>query len=151
MSRGAARVGRGGFTLVELLVVVVIAGLLAGLARPSLQRALLKARAAEAVSQLDVVDVAVRTYQADHHGWPPDRNRGIVPPGLSEYLPDGFTFTPGPFTIDYDNWSTQSPGFIGLTIITTDAELGQAMLELLGGGSTWTDGATKFTWVLEWS
>lgn len=143
--------GRDGFTLVELLVVVVIVGLLAGLAQPRFDRVLLKARAAQAVSELKVIDVAVRQYQAQHHQWPPDKNRGIIPPGLDEFLPEGTTFQTEHYVIDYDMWDDQPQGLVGLTIITTNEELGQAMLELLGERNTWTNGKDKFTWVMEWT
>jgi len=141
--------GRGGFTLAELLVVMAILSLLAGLAIPNLQRAILKARAADAIGDLEVIRVAVLQYQGDRHEWPPDRNRGQIPPGLEEYLPDGFSFVGDDYVMDYDNWS-RNRGFIGLTIITQEPELGDAMLSLLGDG-TWTNGRNKFTWILDWT
>lgn len=141
--------GRGGFTLAELLVVMAILSLLAGLAIPNLQRAVLKARAADAIGDLEVIRVAVLQYQADRHEWPPDRNRGQIPPGLEEYLPDGFSFVGDDYIMDYDNWS-RNRGFVGLTIITQEPALGDAMLSLLGDG-TWTNGRDKFTWVLDWT
>lgn len=140
---------RSGFSLVEMLVVVAIVGIVSGIARPQLQRAVVRARAAEAIAQLDVIEVAVHNYYADNNAWPEDKNRGIVPPGLDAYLPDGFSFVRERYTIDYDNWSTQTPGFIGLTVISSDAEVGEAMIDLIGG-KTWSDGMTKFTWVVEW-
>lgn len=140
---------RSGFSLVEMLVVVAIVGIVSGIARPQLQRAVVRARAAEAIAQLDVIEVAVHNYYADNNAWPVDKNRGIVPPGLDAYLPDGFSFVRERYTIDYDNWSTQTPGFIGLTVISSDAEVGEAMIDLIGG-KTWSDGMTKFTWVVEW-
>jgi len=140
--------GRGGFTLAELLVMAILS-LLAGLAIPNLQRAILKARAADAIGDLEVIRVAVLQYQGDRHEWPPDRNRGRIPPGLDEYLPEGFSFRGDGYVMDYDNWS-RNRGFIGLTVITQEAELGNAMLSLLGDG-TWTNGRNKFTWILDWT
>lgn len=140
---------REGFTLVELAVVVLIVALLAVIATPNFQRALLKARAAEAVSELHVIRVAVLNYVGDRHTYPPDRNRGQIPPGLAEYLPANFSFVRPGYTIDYDEWSG-SRGFVGLTIITQDRLLGQAMVDMLGT-NTWSDGNQKFTWVVEWT
>lgn len=141
---------RRGFTLIELLVVVTVLGLLSTIALPNLQRALLKARATDAVSDLHVIRVAVMGYVGDNHTWPADVSRGNIPSGLADYLPDGFSFGNEHYTIDYDNWMAKSNGFVGLTVITTEVLMGQEMVNILGP-NTWTDGASKFTWVIEWA
>jgi prepilin-type N-terminal cleavage/methylation domain-containing protein len=141
---------RGGFTLVELVIVMAVVGLLAAIGMPNLQRAILKARATAAVSELHVVRGAVMSYVNDTQSWPADAARGQIPSGLEVYLQDGFSFASEAFTIDYDNWSEVSEGFIGLAIITTDSDLGTAMMDILGSNA-WTNGANKFTWVLEWT
>jgi prepilin-type N-terminal cleavage/methylation domain-containing protein len=139
---------RRGFSLVEMMVVVVIVALLSTIALPNLHRALIKARAAAIIQTLQVVRVAVFNYQSDHDTFPPDRDRGVIPPGLGTYLPAGFSFNNPDYTLDYDNWAS-SQGFIGLTVITPDTTLGHAVINMLGNNS-WSDGHTKFTWVLEW-
>jgi prepilin-type N-terminal cleavage/methylation domain-containing protein len=141
---------RGGFTLVELVVVVAVVAFLAAIAAPNLQRAIVKARAAEAVSDLQVVRVAVLNYHADLHGYPRDANRGKVPPGLAEYLPEGFSLTQKHWTVDYDNWSAAAQGFVGLTVITKDKLVGQEMVRMLRP-NVWSNGSDKFTWVVEWT
>jgi type II secretory pathway pseudopilin PulG len=134
----------------ELVVVVFIIALLAAIAQPNLHRALVKARATQAVQDLQVVRVAVLNYHANYHVYPPDVNRGQVPPGLGPYLPENWSLTQKYFTIDYDNWSTKSEGFVGVTVITPDAEIGAEMVSMLGPNA-WTDGSQKFTWVIEWN
>lgn len=139
----------GGFSLIELLVVVLIVSILAAIAQPRVQRALVKARAAEVVGALKVVDVAVRGYEADRNTWPPDRSVGEIPAGLGPYLPDGFSFVSADYTLDYDNLSGNEMGFVGVTVVTGERNLGLAVMELLGS-NTWTNGTDHFTWVLEW-
>ncbi len=142
--------GQEGFSLVELLVVVVIISILAAVVQPNLHKALVRARAADVVGELNVVKVAVLAYQAEHSRWPPDRNRGQIPPGLEEFLPDGFTFSTPDYVLDFDNWSAKGSSVfdIGLTYISTDAELGAAVIDLLGN-NVWTDGSSKYTWIIE--
>lgn len=140
----------GGFTLVELLVVFAILAILAGLAIPHLQRAIIKARAADAIADLDVVGVAAIQYHGEHQTWPPDVGRGTVPAGMEEFLPDGFSMVQEDWVLDWDNWSGRSTGFVGVTVITDEAELGEAMLALLGDAGTWTNGRDKFSWIIEW-
>ena len=143
---------RSGFTLVEVLIVALVISVLAALVQPRLQRALLKARATEIVGTLDTIKVAVLNYQADHHTWPEDVNRGRIPEGLGPYLPEGVDFTGDDFVIDYDDWSSKSGSnsFVGLTVITDQSELGRELARMLGVNA-WTNGSDRFTWVMQWT
>lgn len=149
--RRRSRLGAGGFTIIELLTVMMIISVLAGIALPKLQGVLLRARAADVVGDLNVIKVAVLTYQTDHNSWPTDRNRGQIPSELAEYLPQGFDFRKEDYVLDYDNWSRnrRSPFKIGVTFISDDQELGEAVLDMVGT-NIWTDGRTKFTWIIDW-
>ena len=144
------RRGVMGFTLIELLTVMMITGVLAGIALPRLRGTILKAEAADVVGDLNVIKVAVLTYQADHYAWPNDRNRGQIPPELVEYLPGGFSFQKDDYVLDYDDWSgkRRAPFNIGVTFITQNEELGLAVIELVGS-NIWSDGRTKFTWIID--
>ena len=139
-----------GFTLVELLTVMVLISILAAIAEPSLRRAVTKARAADAVADMNVVRLAVLTFQADNDNWPRSQGKGRVPPDLEDYLPDGFSFTTPDYTLSYEDWSkNKKKAFdIGITLTTDDQELGLSVLNMLGN-SMWTDGKKKFTWIIE--
>jgi len=58
-----ARGGSAGFTLVELMVVVIIVGILAGLATYGVRRYLLEGKKAEAVSMLTQIRAAEEAYR----------------------------------------------------------------------------------------
>jgi type II secretion system protein G len=79
---------RHAFTLVEIMVVVVIVGLLAGIAVPTYLHLVSNAKASRFVSDLRTFAGAFETYALEHGAWPPDANRGIVPSGMSGELVD---------------------------------------------------------------
>jgi len=137
---------RRGVTLIELLVVVLIVSILAAIAQPQLTGVIVRARATEAISNMQVVRVAAYNYQSDQQAWPSDVNRGIVPPGLDAYLPAGFDLVMEDYTLDYDYWGG-SPFLVGVTLITSDSTLGRTALEMLASPK-WSSG-DKYTWVIE--
>jgi len=77
-----------GFTLVEIMVTVVIIGLLAAIAIPTVQRVQRKARDARFISDIRAFSQAFETYAMKNGTWPADANRGIVPNGMSGELRD---------------------------------------------------------------
>jgi prepilin-type N-terminal cleavage/methylation domain-containing protein len=60
------RRNQGGFTLVELMIVVIIVGILAAVAIPMYQGATERAKASEAVAALGTIRGALRVYYAEH-------------------------------------------------------------------------------------
>ena len=64
--REGAHRARNGFTLVELMIVVIIVGVLAAVAIPMYQLAAEKAKASEAVAALGSIRTALRSYYAEH-------------------------------------------------------------------------------------
>ena len=137
---------RRGFSLAELMVVVLIVSILAAIAQPKLSDVLVKARAADAYADMEVVRVAALAFQADLHVWPPDASRGVVPTGLDAFLPSNFSLTKSDYQLDFDNWGG-SPFDIGITIITSDATLGLTVLDMLPPPK-WNSG-DKYSWVIE--
>ena len=137
---------RKGVTLIELLVVVLIISIVAAIAQPQLSHIIVKARAADAISDMQVIRLAVYNYQTDQQAWPSDVAAGNVPPGLEEYLPGGFDLVNDDYTLDYENWGG-SPFMIGVALITSDSTLGRTALEMLASPK-WSSG-DKYTWVIE--
>ena len=90
---GSARPGRiEGFSLIEVMIVMVIIGVLAALVIPQLREAAYKADAAAIVSDAQTVRMAALTYFAEQAEFPPSAGTGQVPPELLDLLPDGFDF-----------------------------------------------------------
>lgn len=65
--------GAAGFTLVELLVVIAVIALLAGMLMPALARASHRARQTQCLGNLRQVGVAFTVYLSDHNEQFPDR------------------------------------------------------------------------------
>ena len=138
--------GRKGLTLIELLTVVVIVSVLAAIAQPLYFQIIVKARAADAISDMHLVRMAAFTYQSDEQAWPSEAGSGVVPPGLEAYLPDGFELVTDDYTLDFDNWGG-SPFMVGVTLVTPDTMLGRTALEMLASPK-WNAG-DNYTWVIE--
>ena len=141
-----SRKSRGGYTLVELLTVMVLISILAALAQPRLHRALLQARAAAVIGDLDMVKAAVITYESDRGRWPEEAGPGIVPPGLEPYLPEGFSFVKPEYELDYDNRVGSGVFEVGVAVVTRNEELGRAVFALLGGAAYSL--GDRHTWVV---
>jgi prepilin-type N-terminal cleavage/methylation domain-containing protein len=147
---------RGGFSLIELLMAVSIVGILAGLAIPNLQNMTYRARATEVAADLEAVRVAVLTYNADRFRWPADAVLGVVPPELTDFLPDGFSFQGNGYELKYENYSVPGglPGdpstrqLIAVSATVDAQELSNAVVELLGGSLIFSVG-TKHTIVID--
>lgn len=72
-----------GFTLVEIMIVVVIIGLLAAMALPAFGRVREKSHSARFVSDLRTFAQAFETYAAQNGNWPANAGTGVVPAGMN--------------------------------------------------------------------
>ncbi len=141
---------RGGFTLVELLTVMAIVGILAGLAIPNFRTVQLRARAAEVAGDVDVVRVATVSYNGDMHAWPADATLGTIPPELDGYLPDGFSFRGNGYELKFESYDL--PGglpydpatsrIVAVSVTSDSDDLSNAIAELLGGSIISSAGRT---------
>jgi general secretion pathway protein G len=102
---------QSGFTLIEIMVVVVIIGLLAGLVGPKIFKNLEKANKETAKTQMSNLKTALSTYRLDMGRYPDQLNCLISPCGdgwSGPYL-DGEEIPLDPWKSDYQ-YSVQDNG-----------------------------------------
>jgi prepilin-type N-terminal cleavage/methylation domain-containing protein len=68
---------RSGFTLVELLAVIMIIALLAGLVTPAVMRSMSSARVAAVKVEVDLLHNALMNYRQEYGAFPPADMRGL--------------------------------------------------------------------------
>jgi len=93
--------GRG-FTLVEIMIVVVIIGLLATLAVTAFARIREKSENSTILNDLRTFSAAFETYALENGGWPPDTATSVVPAGMSERIKAGDWGKGGPGNFRWD-------------------------------------------------
>jgi general secretion pathway protein G len=62
--------GQGGFTLIEILVVVVILGILASIIVPKIMKRPEEARRTKAIMDIKAIETALNLYRLDNGGYP---------------------------------------------------------------------------------
>ena len=121
---------KDGFTLVEIMIVVLIIALLAAIGIPNLLRARVEAHDATAQAALKSISTAFEIYASTENRYPPDTTSllGVVPPYLAVVyftgIHSGFTFTTTLLTSD-----TYS-----VTAEPTSTNLGSASFTVTTGG-----------------
>lgn len=127
---------RAGFTLIELIIVMIIIGLLASISILKYIDLTRTARSAEVAGAFAVIRLAAYNYEADNNNqWPADVGPGVIPPELVPYLPGGFVFGGRDYTLDWENFTSGGGGagfLLGITCTSTDAALAAKLVQVLG-------------------
>ena len=81
MNRTAASNTKSGFTLIEILLVVVIIGILAAVAIPRLGGRVKQAQVAAAQADVNNIGMALRLYEVDNGAYPASLSGLVTSPG----------------------------------------------------------------------
>ncbi len=127
--------GEGGFTLIELIIVMAIIGILSVIAIPSFVQSVKKAKEAVLKEDLHTMRTAIDNYTVD---------KEKAPQGLDDLVQAGYlkTLPIDPMTNRSDTWMTSESDTM------TDINETQGGLDDVHSGSEGvaTDGTTYNTW-----
>ncbi len=134
-SGGTSKGGEGGFTLIELIIVMTIIGLLASIAIPSFVTSVKRAREAVLKSDLHTLRAAIDSYTVDKEQAPQTLD-DLVQAGYLKSIPND------PMTSKTDTWITsQSDAMTSIT--ETQAGISDVHS---GAQGVATDGTSYNTW-----
>ena len=120
-----------GFTIIELLIVMLVIGILASIAIPNYHDAILRADAAKVISDFEAIRVAAYDRYAATSTYPRSRGWDAVPPEFVTSLPDGFEFNYKDVRYRWRRWALPSgmprnprqTELLGVQITTGDRDL----------------------------
>jgi prepilin-type N-terminal cleavage/methylation domain-containing protein len=104
---------QGGFTLVEVLVVVGIIGILANLSIPLIEGQLWRARAADIIGDLHQFEKAYVEYERDHGEMPANGTAAKAARDFNSYLDSGFHWVWPHANVPayvWENWEDKAHG-----------------------------------------
>lgn len=116
-------------TLVELLIVLLVTSILAGIAAPSYQRSIHQTRATRIVGDCQAVRAAAQMYRMDTHDWPADADAGVAPRELAPYLA-GTEFEGTGYELDWDRWELDDGTLVAISVVVEDPALEAAVLSV---------------------
>jgi prepilin-type N-terminal cleavage/methylation domain-containing protein len=93
--KAVQKVKNSGFTLVELMIVIIIIGILGSMSLLYAPKMTAKANAAEIVNNMKVLKSAAISYYADHGSWPGGEEEAKIKMLINTYTDGSTSFAKG--------------------------------------------------------
>ena len=106
---------RGGFTLIELMIVVAIIGILAAIAIPNFLRFQLKAKSSEGKTNLAAIRTAEESYFAEYGLYV---SSDLSPPSHARNIKTHFTHANANLGFDQVGWEPEGDVFFNYAVAT---------------------------------
>lgn len=143
---------RRGFSLAEVITVLAVVGILAGISVLRLNPAKDAAKTAAVTSDLRTISLAAQAYQMDTGKWPGSGGTGSMPPDLVNYLPGGFSFRGPDYSYEYRSVETEGqPPAVSITVRSTNPALMEKLVAALGGRDGFVASGGVLSYVLSGS
>ncbi|MEP7176409.1 MAG: type II secretion system protein [Gemmatimonadales bacterium] len=144
---------RAGFTIVELLTVMILIGILASIAVLKYIDLRHRARAAQAIGDMQAVRIAAYSAWYETGTWPAEAGPGTVPPGLAPYLGQNFTFSRPEYTLDWESFVPPGGGpssgmQVGVVIRAADQRLQTTLQQQLGDKLPFVSAGGALTYII---
>jgi prepilin-type N-terminal cleavage/methylation domain-containing protein len=135
-----SRPNRRGFTFVELMVVVLVIAILAGMMVMRYIELKHRALTAQATADMENVRLAAFTKFYDTGQWPNAAGRGVMPPELVPYLGRGFSFARPDYTLEFENFvppggGTSATYQVAIRFSSNNQNLVNTMIQVVGDRS----------------
>ena len=110
---------RSGFTLIEIMLVVVIIGILAAVAVPKLGQNLAKAQINATRGTIKALDSSIDSYMLDHSAKLPPALQDLIP-----YIKNAKTVPKDSWGVDFQYTPNQTDGSYGIRSAGPDGVMG---------------------------
>jgi prepilin-type N-terminal cleavage/methylation domain-containing protein len=147
------RRGRRGFTFIELLIVVLVLAILAGIGILKYIDLRHRALSAQVVADVEAIRLAAYTRYYETGAWAPDAGAGIKPAALTPYLSQNFSFSKPEYTLDWENFAPPVPGptgglQVGVVIDAANPRLARSLALHMGNRAPFIVTGSTITYVL---
>lgn len=142
-----------GFTLVEIMVLVLLIGLLAAMAIPAFLSTRNHSQATAIANSFRIYSAAFQIHASEKGMWPPDATPGKVPVGMENQLPRWTERSLGNGRWDWDQDAVGVTAGVSLVQSRITRGVGQMIDQILDDGNLSTGGfiynGNRYIYILE--